>query len=239
MIINFSIPDDAHILVKQDSKLDFNTPLFEKKINKELTINIAKDLEINPKNIFRHLVKLVGEQISKGDLIALKKGVFFTKKSVSPYDGIIKEIDHHQGLLIIELIDKKKKQVLSPFIGQVTKVTKNSLEINLGKAQEFPLKKATADFGAEVLYLDSDSPTDLSAINTENKIIFGEKISSFIQTKAEALGVKGFVTIQQLPEGTDLDFALIKNIDDFKKIMKNKFPHCSVTAKSDNIYFYP
>lgn len=238
MVVDYPIPNDAHVLVKADQKLDFDTPFLEKKINKETAINIAKELGINPKNIFRYLMKLVGESIGKGDTIALKKGIFFTKRAVSPYDGIIKEVDHNLGLLVVELVDKKKKQILSPFKGEVVKASKNQIEINLGKDQEFSLKKSSSDFGGKVIYLDRDSSNDLSADNAEDNIIFCEKISPFTQTKAEALGTKGFVTLQELPQPTDANFALLKNIDDVKKILKNEFLYCSIIAKSDKIYFY-
>lgn len=238
MIIDYPIPANTNILVKEDSKLDFNTPLLEKKINTEISVDLAKKLKINPKNIFRYLKKLVGESINKGDLIALNKGIFFKKKFISPYDGIIKEIDHHRGTIIIELIEKEKKQFLSPFKGQVIKITKNSIQIKVGKYQEFSIKKTLNDFGGEILYIDPDTSINLSADNTEDKIIVAEKINSFIQVKAEALGIKGFVTLQNLPQKTDINSVLLKNIDDFKKIIKNKFSYCIIISKSDKIYFY-
>lgn len=238
MIVDYLIPANTNILVKENSKLDFNTPLLEKKINTEISINIVKKLAINPKNIFRYLKKFVGESINKGDIIALNKGIFFTKKFISPYDGIIKEIDHHQGIIIIELIDKEKKEFLSPFKGEVVKITKNSIQIKIGKYEEFSIKKTLADFGGEVLYIDSNDFTNLSADNTENKIIIAEKITPFTQIKAEALDVKGFITLENLSQKTDVNSALLKNINDFKKIMKTKFSYCSIVSKSDKIYFY-
>jgi len=239
MIVNYPFPDDTHILVKQGEKINFDTPFFEKKVNKEISINIAKELEINPKNIFRYLVKLVGESVNKNDIIALKKGLFSTKKVVSPAEGIIKEINHNIGLLILEITDNKKKQILSPFIGEVVKLTKNQVEINLEKNQKFSLKKSSSDFGGKVVYIESDSAeNNLLADIVEDNIILAEKISSFIQVKSEALGAKGFITLQPLPQSTEKNFAILKNINDIKKILKNKFSSCTIISKYDIIYFY-
>ncbi len=236
MTITYPFPFNAVCLVKEGNKINFDTPLFEKKINQNISLNISRELEINPKNIFRNLKKLVGEKVKKGDIIASKKGLFTSKKVRCPDDGIIKEIDHHQGILIIETADKKKSQVLSPFKGEVEKVNKDSLVVNLSKAQEFSLKKASQDFGGEVFYFTPSS--ELSTNDVLKKIIFCEHISSYLQVKSEALGALGYVTSQELPENTKSFTSLVKNEEDIKKIHKLKHPYCTIISKSAKIYFY-
>ncbi len=236
MIINYQIPDNTECLVKEGDKIDFQTALFEKKYAKEETLNIAQILNINPQNIFRHLKKLVGEKVEKDEVIAIKKGLFTTKKLKSPYEGVIKEINHYQGILLIEVTSENKKQIFSPFKGTVEKVKANQLAIKLNKAVEFEIKKTQTDFGGKVFYLQENQ--DFTSDEVENKIIIAEKIAQLTQVKLEALGAKAFVTIQSLPEKTELNHVLIKNINDFKKIEKLKYPYCTVILKSDKIYFY-
>lgn len=238
MIITYSFPNDSRPLVKEEDKIDFNTPLLDKKISKEVEILVARELGINPKNIFRYLSKLVGETIKKNEIVASKKSFFSTKKVKSAVDGIIKEINHHEGLLIIESVDQKSTQTLSPFKGKVEKVSKNHIDISLTKGQEFPLKKAKFDFGGEVFYLDHNTSLNLSSSDIENKIVFSENISSFLQTKTEALGAKGYITLQEPPQQTEIYTVLLKNIDDIKKINKEKFSYCSIVSKTAKIYFY-
>jgi len=236
MIITYSFPSDTVCLLKEGSKVDFQTFLLEKKIGKELEINIATELGIEPENIFRHLKKLVGEKVVKDDLLGEKKGLLSTKKFSSPETGIIKEIDHHKGILIIATTSKEKNKILSPFKGEVEKVNKESLQIKINKGEGFPVKNVAADFGGEVLYFESSSsysPADLS-----QKIIFTDKINSYLQVKTEALGIKGYVTLEKLPEKPDSYFANLKNIDDFKKIKKLNYPYCTVMVQSAKIYFY-
>ncbi|MGB9883073.1 MAG: hypothetical protein ACPLRN_00965 [Microgenomates group bacterium] len=236
MIIKYQIPDNTDCLVKEGNKIDFQTALFEKKYSKEETLNIAQILNINPQNIFRHLKKLVGEKIEKDEVIAIKKGLFTTQTFKSPYEGVIKEINHHQGILLIEVASENKKQILSPFKGIVEKVEKNQLAIKLNKPVEFEIKKTKTDFGGDVFYLEEDQV--LTSDEVENKIILAEKIDQLTQIKLEALGAKAFITSQPLPENTDLNYAQIKNLNDFKKIEKLKYPYCTVIFKSDKIYFY-
>lgn len=236
MIITYPIPENTNCVVKKGAKLDFDTVLFEKKISKEIILNVARDLEINPKNIFRHLKKLVGEKIEKDDLLAIKKNLFSSKKVRSPNNGIIKEIDHNQGVIILETFDKKKAQVLSPFKGEVEEINKDSIKINLTKGEDFTLKKSSSDFGGEIFYLEDNSL--LSSNDLGKKIILTDNISSYLQMKAEALGIIGFITLQDLPEKTSVAAAQVKNIDDMKKIRKLKFQYCAINGKSAKIYFY-
>ncbi len=236
MVISYPIPSGNVCLVKAGNIIGFETPLFEKKIHQDIQVNISRELGIDPKSIFRYLKKLVGEKVNKGDVIAHNKGLFTNKKVRSPESGIIKEVDHHQGILIIETEDKKKNQILSPFKGEVEKISKDSLTINILKAQEFALKKAGEDFGGEVFYLNSLS--SLSENEISNKIFFCEQLSSYLQVKSEALGVIGYITMQELPENTKAFFAQIKNIDDVKKIEKLKYHYCTIVSKSAKIYFY-
>lgn len=235
MTITYSFPSNIVCLVKEGYKVDFQTPLLEKKVEKELEINIATELGIDPKNIFRYLKKLVGEKIEKNDLLGQKKGLFSTKKLFSPETGIIKEIDHHKGILIIT-VGKDKNKILSPLKGEVEKVNKDSLQIKVDKGEEFAVKNVTDDFGNEVLYFEASSSYD--SVNLSQKIIFINKINSYLQVKTEALGIMGYVTLEKLPEKTDVHSAIIKNLEDFKKIKKLSYPYCTVIAESAKIYFY-
>lgn len=236
MIINYRFPSNTVCLLKEGSEIDFQTPLFEKKVEKELEVNIATELDIDPKNVFRYLKKLVGEKVEKDNLLGEKKGLFSTKKLFSPETGIIKEIDHHRGILIIITAGKDKNKILSPLKGEVEKVNKDSLQIKVDKGEEFSVKNATADFGGEVLYFEPSS--SYNSADLSQKIIFIDKINSYLQVKTEALGIMGYVTLEKLPEETDIHSVTVKNLDDFKKIKKLSYHYCTVNAQSAKIYFY-
>lgn len=238
MIVHFDIPNEVSILVKKGDEINFNTLLYQINSYEEKKIYLAENLQINPKNIFRFLKKFVGEKVEKNETIATKKTFFSQKNIKSPVSGIIKEIDHHQGLIIIESLSNNAKKVFSPFKGVIEKVSKNELQIKINKPQDYQIKKTTFDFGGETFYLKENQFFDIESDQVENKIIISEKLPSFSQIKLEALGVKGFITLESLPNKTDVNFALIKNIDDFEKIKKNQFPYCTIISKTDKIYFY-
>jgi hypothetical protein len=236
MIITFKIPDRSYCLLKLGQKVDFQTPFIEKKTAKDLEIDVANQLRINPKNIFRYLKKLVGDKVEKNEVLAEKKGLLTTIRSYSQQSGIIKEIDHNRGMIIIESTTSEKNKILSPFIGEVEKINKEELHIRLNKAEEFSTKNVDADFGGKTVYFDHSK--NYNSLELSEKIIITDKIDSFFQIKAEALGIKGLVTYEKLEEQTELKTAILKNIEDLKKIKKLSFPYCTVISQSAKIYFY-
>ncbi|GIW64555.1 MAG: hypothetical protein KatS3mg092_0488 [Patescibacteria group bacterium] len=238
MIIQYPLPEEAELIVKKGDKIDFSTCLFENNQIEKIEINIAAKLSVNPKKIFHYLKKLVGEEIKKDDILAIKEGFFSSKKFLSPVDGIITEINHDQGSIIIKTNSDKKEKYLSIFKGTVDNIEKNFLKIKLNKGQSFSVKNKSDEFGGEIFIYNNQLFYNLKTEDVEEKIIISESLSSFEQIKLEALGVKSFVTLKSLPENTDLKSVLLKNIDDLKKITKEKFSYCSYIKNSDMIYFY-
>ncbi len=238
MIIQYPLPEEVELIIKKGDKIDFSTCLFENNQTEKIEINIADKLSINPKKIFHYLKKLVGEEVKKNDVLAIKEGLFSSKKILSPVDGIITEINHDQGSIIIKTNSDKKEKYLSIFKGIVDNIEKNFLKIKLNKGQSFSVKNKSDEFGGEIFIYNNQLFYDLKTEDVEGKIIISESLSSFEQIKLEALGAKAFVTLKSLPENTDIKSVLLKNIDDLKKINKEKFTYCSYIKNSDMIYFY-
>ena len=236
MIINIQIDDKSNYLIKEGDKVDFETPFRENIFQSTVTIDIAKKLDINPSKIFRYLKKLVGEEIKKNQIIASKNGLFIGTKIISEYDGHIKEVNHNTGKIILN-IDKNEKFIEKCFFkGKIKSIKDKEIKVEVSKAEEYSLKIATATFGGEVLYLKNE--TDLYSSNVSKKIIIVDSISDYFQTKAEALGANGFITLLKLPDYSELNQALIKNIDDIKKIVKNNYSYCIIIQKENKIIFY-
>lgn len=239
MIIDLPIPENSNVLVKKGDKINFDNYLFDSNFSEKIKINIADELKIKPEKIFHYLKKLVGEEVKKDDILAYKNNFLSSKKILSPTDGIIKEINHNQGILIIEKKSQEKSKIVSFVKGTVESIEKNFIKIKLNKAQSFSLKnKSDVNFGGEIFLFNSSLFFQIKNENIENKIIIAEKLSSFEQIKLEALGAKGFVTLESLTEKTNVPYLRLKNIDDIKKILKNNFSYCTVIENSDKIYFY-
>lgn len=238
MQITVSIPDDAHCLIKTNQKVDFKTPFFEKRTQNSNILLISQELRIPPKKIFKFLKKFVGDTVKKGDLIGIKKDLFSTKRIVSSFDGVIKEIDYEEGKIIIDSF-KDSNEFSAYFKGTAVEIKKDRAIIKVEGGKEYELKKAGMDFGGPTLYEKDISQVDsLHADQIEEKILIFDSPTSFVLTKMEALGLKGMVSLRSLTEEPRLPMAQLRSIDDFKQILSQQFSYCLVNQKLSKIYFY-
>ncbi len=237
MLISIPISTFDRCLVKEGQLVDFGTPFLSgKKVEEEINILIAKNLGVPPEKIFHYLKKFVGESIEKNEIIAMNKGVFTTKKVVSKYSGLIKEINHSDGSINILNKTGIENTINSFFKGKVNKIKKNEISIEVDKGEQLPAKNVDRSFGGKTFYSDNNS--DFLSENVFKSIIVCENITSYLKAKAEALGCQGFVSLSKLAEESGIYSAQFKNINDYKKIIKLKFPYCTIVNISCTIYFY-
>src|SRR3990167_10763101 len=236
MLISISISVFDRCLLKEGQLVDFDTPFLEKKVEEEINVSIAKNLDVPPQKIFHYLKKFVGEAIEKNETIAINKGIFTTKKIVSKYSGLIKEINHSDGSITILNKIEVENTINSFFKGKVDKIKKNEVSIEVDKGEQLPAKNVSHNFGGKTFYSDNNS--DFLSENVFNSIIVCENITSYFKAKAEALGCQGFLSLSKLTEDTEIPNAQLKNINDYKKIIKTKFTYCTIFSSSSTIYFY-
>lgn len=237
MFLNITIPDNADCLLKPGQKVDFDTPFLEKKISTELSIEIALKLQIPSNKIFNYLKKFVGDTVEKGEILAKKSALLKNHVVVSEHSGIIKEINHVDGIIIISTSGSAVNQTKASFKGEICDIKKDKIKLKVEQLQEFPLKQVDYYFGGETLYLkDPDKP--MFALQTSDKILITESVASYLRAKAEALGIRGFVTLKNPPQESNLPKAQIKNIDDLKKIFHLNFPYIYADKSLNKIYFY-
>ena len=236
MLITIPISTSDHCLLKEDQEVDFETPFLQRKVEEEVNISIAKNLNVSPEKIFHYLKKFVGESIKKDETIAVNKGMFTTKKIVSKYSGLIKEINHSNGSITILSKTEIENTVNSFFKGKIAKIKKNELSVEVSKGEQFPAKNISQNFGGKTFYADKN--LDFYTENVFNGIVVCENITSYYKSKAEALGCKGFLSLSKLSQDLETPYAQLKNINDYKKIIKIKFAYCTVVSSSSTIYFY-
>lgn len=235
MLINIPIAATDKVLLKEDQSVDFDTPFLQKKIEEEVKISIAKNLNVTPEKIFHYLKKFVGESIEKDEIIASNKGLFTTKKIVSKYSGLIKEIDHSDGSITIISKTEAENTINSFFKGKVDKIKKNEISIEIGKGEEFSAKNVTQNFGGKTFFTEN---SDFNSENVTDSIVVCEDMTSYYKAKVEALGCQGFLSLSKLSENETGPFAQFKNINDYKKSVKSKFNYCTIISNSSTIYFY-
>jgi hypothetical protein len=236
MQIIIPLTETDHCILKEGQNIDFETPFLQKKIEEEVNISIAKNLNVSPEKIFHFLKKFVGETIEEGETIAINKGIFTTKKIVSKYSGLIKEINHSDGSITILSKSKTENTINSYFKGKVNKIKKNELSVEIGKGEEFSGKNISQNFGGKTFFVDEDM--DFNSENVSNRVIICEEISPYYRAKAEALGCRGFVSLAKLSGNSEIPNVQLKNINDYKKVVKTKFAYCTILTNSSTIYFY-
>ncbi|MFA5136772.1 MAG: hypothetical protein WC489_05255 [Patescibacteria group bacterium] len=238
MILVIPLVEKGKSLVKQGQHVDFDTSLYEEKIQKDVKILISQKIDVSPTKIFHHLKKLVGETVAQGEILAEKKSFMAGASYKSEYTGILKEIDHTDGSVLIEVATEDTHVKKAFFKGEVVKIDKEGLHIKVNKAKEYELKDTRGGFfGGKALYL-KDGYENLYEETASGTVIITEKISPYTQVKAEALGVHGFVTLRTVEETSDLPSAVFKQIKQYEEAIKNKLPYCFINAVHSTIVFY-
>lgn len=237
MIITLPLPEKAKPLIKPGQVLDVGAPLYEESARKEIKIPIAQKLHIAPHTIFNHLKKFVGDEIDKGELLAEKKSLFTTAYCRSEFTGVIKEINHTEGVVLLAIRTEDDIKYLSPLQGSVEEVSKKEIKIKINKAKEYETKEVSGRMGGRSVYIQSEYDV-ISEEMVNGAIIIAEKLTSYSQMKHEALGAVGFVLSRHLVEIASTPHAVVKTIQDFEAIQKNKSPYCFIDEVSGKIVFY-
>jgi|SRR3989338_5969853 len=236
MLISVPVFASDRCLLKEGQIVDFNSPFLQKKVEEEINISISKNLGVPPQKIFQYLKKFVGESVEKNEIIAINKGIFKIKKIASKYSGLIKEINHSDGSIVIVNKTEIENTINSFFKGKVDKIEKNEITIEVGKGEQIPGKNISNNFGGKIFFLDNNS--NFLSENIIDCVVVCENITSYLKAKAEALGCRGFLSTSKLSEESGIPYAQFKNINDFKKITKLKFSYCTIVSVSSTIYFY-
>jgi len=242
MVISIALSLETKCLVNTGQKVDFTTLLFEKKNPIDVEVDIAKDLNIAAKNIFRYLKKFVGDKIEKEEILAQNKTFFSFKRLLSPISGVIKEVDHQTGKVILEGFDNKKiNNVYCFFKGEIVEIKDNEVKVKVNQGRELALKSSNFDFGGSCYYqkLSTFAQASMSTEEIEKKVYVCNSLSSYVKAKIEALGASGIVTAKQ-PFDNDDNFpsAQLKNMSDIEEIFKQNYTYCTVVKKNSKIYFY-
>ncbi len=236
MVVKIQIPQNVAVLVKDGQKVDFKTSLFKKSVKRNIKIPLAKILDIKPGKIFFSLKKVVGEEVHKGEVLAIKKGFWEEKKFYSEYDGILKEINHQDGYLVISGQTEEEESIISFFKGEIKGVEEGLLKVDIKAAKEFSLLASSQDFGGEVYYPKAQDINTFKQEEIDSKVLLMKKIESFNQVRLEVIGALGFITLEPLSQKPSIHYATIKNARDWEEIVKTNLPYVVVSGSS--VYFY-
>ena len=241
MKLIIKLPSNTDLLINPSQTVDFNTPLLRKKTTQTKTVPLSTILKFEPNKIFMNLRKLVGEHLKPGDLIAEHKAVFATKQYFSEVTGIITEINHMTGSIVIETMSDNDNEMNCFFKGEVVSIADNRLELKVKKYKEFDIFPIKQYFGAEVFYIQPTSAPIITEEDVENKFICAEEIKGFEQVKLEALGAVGMISPPHdslPPQKNDLIPVILKQKTDFSTILDLQYTFCRISETQNTIYFY-
>lgn len=232
MTLDIPVDPDKKLAIKVGDTVGFDTPLYKGKDKSEERICVAELLSIHPKKIFHYLKKNVGDTIAAGDLLAEKKSFFSDKKITSHMSGTIMEVDHIEGVILIET-EQETKSECCWFAGHVEEISKKNIRVKIGKHAQFEAKYVEKDFGGSIWFF-SEQPLN----NPECPIGISEKATEYEVAKLEALGGRGFVTTYKYEGLTTLPKAEFKLKDAYKEILQKQFSYCYAQVHHSTIIVY-
>jgi hypothetical protein len=237
MIISVALPESGKILLKVGQHVSMGDPFYSINPHTDVRLSLAAQLAFDPKHIFKHLKKNIGDKIYKDDVLAEKKTLFSSKQYRSEYEGFIKEVNHIEGIVVLEVAMDDKEEKRAYFAGEVVELNKKELKIKINRGKAFDLKDATSDFGGSVL-IKTGNPNNLTEEEIKGSVYCCRRLMGYEQIKIEALGATGIVSLHSLTEITGIPFAQLREIKQWEEIETSSYLCCTVNKKNSTIYFY-
>ena len=233
-LLPIPIPTGYKILVSVDQKISTGDLIASKEdSSQDLTVEVSKDLELDPKSTLKSLVKKPGDLVSPGDVLAKKGGVFGSRELNSKVGGTIVKYDQETGVLTIRTTDveskeKNKEGIASPVDGVVEVCDNEKVVIKTDK-EAILADNASGDtsFG-EVIFFEQEEvdPSELDS-KVSGKILVGNTFSR--EAVAKAIGINSIGVVGENISDSILENLTAKNIktpvlrvshENFKKIGK-------------------
>ncbi len=232
MTLDIAVDPEKKLAIKVGDEVNLSTPLYKGKEKSEERICVAELLAIHPKKIFNHLKKNVGDRVKEGDLLAERKSFFSDKKISSHIEGIITEVDHIEGVVLIET-EKKSTFETCWFAGHVEEISKKNVHIKIGKHTQYEAKYVEKDFGGAIWLFANYSTTA-----PEFPVGIAERANEYEVAKLEALGGGGLITSYKFESATQLPKAEFKLKSSYEELQSKQFSYCFAQAHHSTIIVY-
>lgn len=183
--------------ITQDDQVIVGQTIASKKGSDEEIINIPQALSIKRSSVKKVLKKSPGEQVTAGDIIALKKSLFGTKSILlkSRVSGIVTRYERDSGNLVIKTSSSTQSEVenlISPVDGKVILCNNREIVLDIDKNALIGSKATGGKGEGEVFRLEADDPYHLDA-RTIGKIVLGGKFEREMLLKGIGIGVAGLI----------------------------------------------
>ncbi len=238
MTISFDISVPGKLQLTPGQAVDFNTPLTRTFTKEVVRLQIAQELGIPNDKIFMHISKIVGDSVGANEILATKKSTFGSKQISSPTSGVITQIDHETGSVLIESSSENSGVTKCFFKGVVKEIKNSDITLEVKSSDKYKLKDVVGDFGGEVIYQNEQNLGDLTEDDLKNKVIFTESIKHGEAVRLDVLGANGVVTCEDFKEKEGILSAEVEDKNSWKAISETKHTHCIIDKKNATMYLY-
>ncbi|MCR4329396.1 MAG: hypothetical protein NUV65_02520 [Candidatus Roizmanbacteria bacterium] len=199
-----------------------------------VTVDVAQELSIPAKDIFKYLTVTLGDMLEEGTVIAQKKGLFHTTRLQSPLKAEVRSIDHTQGTVTLmrSLMQKDAFLLEGVFEGKEHGEILLKVKDGLVSGVDFAVNRT---FAGPVSYVHDDPSVGLEMC--KDRIVVTETDSSIEIAKIVSMDPVALVT------GTVVYYSsavpLVKlHSDALKEAMRHTFPKCIYFANDKVLYWY-
>ncbi len=189
------LPEGFQAHVKADDNVEIGQVIAVRSGKTEVIINIPHQLAISNNAAKKSLIKIPGESIEAGEIIAKRNGFLGLSKSsvVSQVSGTILRYERDSGNLVIKTHEATDvSELVSPVAGIVTLCDNKKIVIRTDKNFFVGVKAIGGQAKGELIALLEDDPYHLNAAAI-GKIVVGRKFTREMLSKAMGIEVLGII----------------------------------------------
>lgn len=162
------------------------------------SVNLAKRLGVSRQQAIKFLQRPFGKRIYKGELLALRQGLFDKNIVISPTDGLIDEYSERTGELKLKLLPKEVSLPAGVYgIVDDVEVATNEVVIRTLVTQVYGLFGSGKERGGVLKIISHQgSLTYASAVTTQSRqhiLVVGSLIYGEALRKAVTIGAQGII----------------------------------------------
>ncbi|PJE62376.1 hypothetical protein COU88_05330 [Candidatus Roizmanbacteria bacterium CG10_big_fil_rev_8_21_14_0_10_39_6] len=199
-----------------------------------VSVDIASELSIPAKDIFKYLIVTLGDVLEEGAIIALKKGLFHTTKLQSPLKAEVRSIDHMQGTITLTRSYMQKDVFLLEGVYEGKEHGEVLLKVKEGLVSEVDFA-VNRTFGGPVSYAYDDPSVGLELC--KDNIVVTEMDSSIEIAKIVSMDPIALVIGTVVYYSPSVPLVKLKPAA-LKEAMKKAYPKCIYFANDKVLYWY-
>lgn len=229
------IPQGFNIVVKADQKISSGDVIaISEDASSDLSINVAADLEIDPKKVAQTLSKKPGDRIEEGDLIAKKGGILGSKEIHSKVSGTFVKLNEEDGTIVVRtdgaLDENSQVNISSPVDGSIVSCDNDKVVLKTDKEAILATEASGENaFGETLVFERGEVEAKDIDDKVAGKIVVAKMFSRDACAKAMGLGTLGLIAekiggeyIESLREKKVKIPVLILTSENYKKLAQKK-----------------